>query len=131
MVIVILCIELAMLSEGKTMDFCEKCDALLQPKRVNGKVRMWCPDCEVYTDQEGTVITTEIDRSGDPEGGKTLILEEGDDRTIGRPVSSFLCPRCNELRECEYWEIQTRSADESPTRFFKCLTCKKQWREYD
>ena len=31
----------------------------------------------------------------------------------------------------EYWEIQTRSADESPTRFFKCLSCSKQWREYD
>ncbi|MGB1811645.1 MAG: transcription factor S, partial [Candidatus Kariarchaeum pelagius] len=23
------------------------------------------------------------------------------------------------------------SADESATRFFKCLECKKQWREYD
>ena len=113
------------------MDFCETCDALLQPTRVNGVVRMYCPDCQVYTDQEGSVISTTIDRSDDPEGGKTLVLENESDHTLGRPVGQIFCQECDDITDVEYWEIQTRSADESPTRFFKCLKCKYSWREYD
>ena len=114
------------------MDFCEDCDALLDPKRVNSIVRLFCPDCNDYKDQEASVFTTKtIDRSDDPEKGKTLIIDEGDGRTVGRPSGEIYCNECKGITEVEYWEIQTRSADESPTRFFKCLTCKKQWREYD
>ncbi|MCK4973458.1 MAG: transcription factor S, partial [Candidatus Heimdallarchaeota archaeon] len=29
------------------------------------------------------------------------------------------------------WMVQTRSADESPTRFFRCTACGETWREYD
>lgn len=39
------------------------------------------------------------------------------------------CPKCGNNR-AEYWEVQTRSSDEPPTRFHKCTKCGHTWREY-
>lgn len=116
-----------------TMQFCETCDSLLQPRKVPGHDRtaLFCIDCNEFKDLEINNIRIEEDRDDDPEKGKMLIVDEDDGRTVGRPSGQIYCPRCDSIQEVEYWEIQTRSADESPTRFFKCLTCKKQWREYD
>ena len=40
----------------------------------------------------------------------------------------FLCGRCHK-RECTYYEMQTRSADEPMTIFITCLNCGKHWRQ--
>lgn len=40
----------------------------------------------------------------------------------------FKCSRCHK-RECTYYEMQTRSADEPMTQFVRCLNCGKQWRQ--
>jgi DNA-directed RNA polymerase subunit M/transcription elongation factor TFIIS/Pyruvate/2-oxoacid:ferredoxin oxidoreductase gamma subunit len=40
----------------------------------------------------------------------------------------FLCTRCHK-RECTYYEMQTRSADEPMTIFITCLNCSKHWRQ--
>lgn len=122
-----------MLSYQYLMQFCETCDSLLQPKKLPGKdtTALFCIECNEFKDVEVDIIKIEEDRGDDPEGGKMLIIDEDDGRTVGRPSGQIYCPRCDSIQEVEYWEIQTRSADESPTRFFKCLTCKKQWREYD
>ena len=117
------------------MDFCDVCDSLLKPKRENGEVVSWCPICKEYRDGNApTTINVENDArkaiENDPERGKMLVLEE-DNRTVGRSSREMYCGNCKSNQEVEYWEIQTRSADESPTRFFKCLNCEKQWREYD
>jgi DNA-directed RNA polymerase subunit M/transcription elongation factor TFIIS len=40
----------------------------------------------------------------------------------------FRCSRCGK-RECTYYEMQTRSADEPMTQFIRCLNCSKQWRQ--
>jgi DNA-directed RNA polymerase subunit M/transcription elongation factor TFIIS len=40
----------------------------------------------------------------------------------------FLCSRCHK-RECTYYEMQTRSADEPMTIFVTCLNCGKHWRQ--
>jgi DNA-directed RNA polymerase subunit M/transcription elongation factor TFIIS len=40
----------------------------------------------------------------------------------------FLCSRCHK-RECTYYEMQTRSADEPMTIFITCLNCSKHWRQ--
>lgn len=122
------------MSRVKIMDFCETCDSLLQPKKAeSGEVLAYCPDCEEFKEEGniGTISIKDEDREGDPEGGKMLVLEEQSNRTVGRPSKDMFCPNCEDIQDVEYWEIQTRSADEAPTRFFKCLTCGKNWREYD
>lgn len=40
----------------------------------------------------------------------------------------FKCTKCGK-RECTYYEMQTRSADEPMTQFIRCLNCGKQWRQ--
>lgn len=40
----------------------------------------------------------------------------------------FKCTRCGK-RQCSYYEMQTRSADEPMTQFIRCLNCGKQWRQ--
>lgn len=115
------------------MDFCDKCDSLLQPKKIDNRVVPFCPDCKESKEngQLGTISFEDEERKLDPEGGKMLIIENVSNKVVGRPRKEMLCPKCQNIQEVEYWEIQTRSADEAPTRFFRCLTCDKNWREYD
>jgi transcription elongation factor S-II len=40
----------------------------------------------------------------------------------------FKCGKCKK-RECSYFELQTRSADEPMTTFITCLNCGNRWRE--
>jgi len=40
----------------------------------------------------------------------------------------FFCTRCKK-RECTYYEMQTRSADEPMTQFVRCLNCDKRWKQ--
>jgi DNA-directed RNA polymerase III subunit RPC11 len=38
------------------------------------------------------------------------------------------CPRCDS-KEAFFMEIQTRSADEPASLFFRCTQCAQRWRE--
>lgn len=41
-------------------------------------------------------------------------------------TDQFICPRCHK-RQCTYYEMQTRSADEPMTIFIQCVNCGKRW----
>jgi len=45
-----------------------------------------------------------------------------------RATDQFKCRRCQK-RECTFYELQTRSADEPMTIFITCLNCGKEWRQ--
>jgi Transcription factor S-II (TFIIS) len=59
---------------------------------------------------------------------KQLIREqkilEGNKR---QATDEYKCNRCHK-RECTYYEMQTRSADEPTTIFITCLNCGKRWK---
>lgn len=40
----------------------------------------------------------------------------------------FKCGKCKK-RECTYYELQTRSGDESTTIFIRCINCGNSWRQ--
>lgn len=42
--------------------------------------------------------------------------------------SMFTCGRCKK-KECTYYQLQTRSADEPMTTFVTCLNCGKRWKQ--
>lgn len=42
-------------------------------------------------------------------------------------TDQFMCSKCKK-RECSYYELQVRSADESMTIFITCLNCAHRWR---
>jgi len=45
-----------------------------------------------------------------------------------RATDEFKCKRCNK-KECTYYQLQIRSADEPMTTFITCLNCGKEWRQ--
>lgn len=55
---------------------------------------------------------------------ETKLLEGNKDMA----TDQFKCSRCYK-RQCTYYEMQTRSADEPMTIFVRCLNCGKQWRQ--
>jgi transcription elongation factor S-II len=49
------------------------------------------------------------------------------DKKVGASTAMFTCSRCKS-KNCTYYEMQTRSADEPATIFITCLNCDKHWR---
>ena len=39
------------------------------------------------------------------------------------------CEKCHN-HEGVWWSLQTRSADEPETRFYRCVKCNYTWRDY-
>ena len=104
------------------MKFCPECKSMMRP--VDGKLR--CKRCgyelevEDATDMQKTVAMTDKEI--------TIVDEEDDIPTM--PTTNVRCPECGH-DVAEWWLRQLRSADESETRFFRCVKCKFTWREYD
>lgn len=88
--------------------------------------------------KEGTVTLAELAYFGFsdlyPEIWKELSIRqfEREKRQLegnkSMATDQFQCKRCGK-RECTYYELQTRSADEPMTIFIQCVNCGKHWRQ--
>jgi hypothetical protein len=58
---------------------------------------------------------------------KIKIEQLNKQKTHFNTTNMFKCGRCNK-RNCSYFELQTRSADEPMTIFITCLECGKKWK---
>ena len=47
--------------------------------------------------------------------------------SVQKGTSMFKCGKCKE-RNCTYFQLQTRSADEPMTTFVTCLNCSNRWK---
>ena len=56
-----------------------------------------------------------------------VVIKEDADNTL--PVVQMECPKCGN-KKSYFWTTQTRSSDESETKFYKCTKCKHTWRKY-
>jgi transcription factor S len=45
------------------------------------------------------------------------------------PTTKIECPKCGN-GEAFWWFLQTRSGDEPPTQFYRCIKCSHTWRSY-
>lgn len=45
------------------------------------------------------------------------------------PTIKIDCPKCG-YDEAFWWFLQTRSGDEPPTQFYRCVKCSHTWRSY-
>ena len=95
--------------------FCPKCGALLVPKK--GKIQ-----CPTHGPAETKVKITEKTKE------KQKLIKAGDD-SDSREVYENECPKCGH-RKAYGWMVQTRAADEAPTRFYECKKCGHKWKEY-
>lgn len=102
------------------MMFCPKCKSIMMPK-MEGTKRVLACGCGYKQGAESTVLKES--------GKQSKAIEVVDGETTVNTVVEIGCTKCDN-RKAESWEVQTRSADEPATRFFKCTKCKHTWREY-
>ena len=84
-----------------------------------------CRTCG-YTDELADNESYEVSREIKTEDNVKML---GEDVDVG-PVTNETCPECGHVK-ATYKLLQTRSADEAPTRIFTCTKCKHTWRAYD
>jgi DNA-directed RNA polymerase subunit M len=60
---------------------------------------------------------------------KIIVIGKKERKLKTLPQTKITCPKCNNT-EAYWWMVQTRSADESTTQFFRCTKCENTWREY-
>ena len=105
------------------MMFCPKCGSLLMPKKEGRKVIVKCSCGYKSKDNVDTTIKEEIKQE---ESIKAPV--DGEFETL--PITDAECPKCKH-KKAYFWEVQTRAADEAPTKFLKCEKCKHIWRDYN
>ncbi|MFB3152403.1 MAG: transcription factor S [Nitrosopumilaceae archaeon] len=103
------------------MKFCPKCEVRL--KKGNSKSVLSCPKCD-YTESSPKEtkkgkeeIKSELNVLAENEGKETLSTIKID------------CEKCGN-NEAVWWMLQTRSADEPTTQFYRCIKCSHTWRNY-
>ena len=100
------------------MEFCPRCGSVLLMKVKNSS----CLRCG-YT-KKGTVKLSTKEKI--EEHSEVAVLKK-DFKT--EPIVNETCPKCSHDK-AYFWMVQTRSSDESPTKFFKCVKCGHTRREY-
>lgn len=100
------------------MEFCEKCGSVIM---VAGD-KAACANCGYKPKKKVKITTSEkIDEK------ENVAVVKGDDEV--HPIVEMKCPKCKN-KKSYFWTQQTRSSDESETKFFKCTDCKHTWRVY-
>ncbi|MBI5065652.1 transcription factor S [Candidatus Woesearchaeota archaeon] len=105
------------------MLFCPKCGSIMMPKQEKGKNVLSC-SCGYKKENNEEIKIKEVN-----EREKEREIEVADEEQSLEPLIDAECPKCRHGK-AHNWIVQTRAADEPPTRFFKCEKCKHTWREY-
>jgi transcription elongation factor S-II len=77
------------------------------------------------------VNTSEVDRHPDRWMDKLRQTAERDKALYSRKTTASMqmyCSACKKKTNCDYYQMQTRSADEPMTTFVTCLECDKRWK---
>ena len=105
------------------MQFCPKCKSMMNPEeKPNGNVILKCPKCNYCegADEEKNTTVEKCKKQTD-----VVVVNE---KYGVLPVTENECPKCR-CQKAWWWIEQMRSADEAPTRFYKCTKCRHTWRE--
>ena len=105
------------------MKFCPKCDIRL--KKSPGRSVLLCPKCD-YTEGQDSANQNQI--SEEESNSDFLVLDENEGKDA-MPTIEIECEKCGN-NEAVWWMLQTRSADEPTTQFYRCTKCEHTWRNY-
>jgi len=112
------------------VDFCEYCGGLLMPQKSAKTVVLTCRKCgrRKLVKSHGREEFKLTTRAAKKENQIIIVDKKAQIEVL--PKAPAQCPKC-EHNEAFWWMQQTRSADEPPTRFFRCTKCGHVWREYE
>jgi len=102
------------------MEFCPKCGSVLIQKTKNAG----CPRCNYSAKGKLKIKTSEKIN----EGKEIAIIKKKEGEI--HPIIEEECKKCKN-NKVYFWTLQTRAADESETKFFKCTKCEHTWRSYN
>ena len=106
------------------MLFCPTCGNILLIEKGVGSFRYFCKTCPYVfnLNQKIKRIETFDDKK------EVDLVYGGKEEWENVPTTTIDCPKC-ENQKAYYKEIQTRSADEPTTIFYKCSKCGYEWKE--
>jgi len=105
--------------------FCPLCAnlLLLEEKSTTSGLRFCCATCPyVYA------ITKGIKHKVPTQNKEVDDVLGGDEAWANVDSTEAKCPKCDHSRAF-FMLVQTRSADEPMTTFFRCVKCKHPWKE--
>ncbi|MEM2855985.1 MAG: transcription factor S [Candidatus Nitrosocaldaceae archaeon] len=105
------------------MKFCPKCGSRLKNKHEESGVVLACIRCDYR--EEGSIKKSEVIKGN--EDALKIISEESEIDMM--PTIKIECPKCKH-DTAVWWMLQTRSADEPTTQFYRCTKCNYTWRHY-
>ncbi|HJU34236.1 MAG TPA: transcription factor S [Nitrososphaera sp.] len=108
------------------MRFCPKCETRLRPP-PGDEESMACPKCGFKTKRGEELSRKEVDIIKPTQDVSLKVMEGDSIETL--PTTNIDCPQCKN-GTAYWWMLQTRSADEATTQFYRCTKCKHTWRNY-
>lgn len=111
------------------MKFCPKCETRMKPRIEEGIAL--CPKCGLTTDTDEQQVPAKKKLTPSPENisGSSVKVMELDKGPSALPTTTIECPKCGN-NIAFWWMLQTRSADEATTQFYRCTKCSHTWRNY-
>lgn len=108
------------------MKFCPNCETRLRLKFDENQVV--CPKCGFTISEQEPTVTINVSNVTTQEHNALRVLD-AENNTEVLPTINIECPKCNN-NLAVWWMLQTRSADEATTQFFRCTKCNHTWRNY-
>ena len=105
------------------MKFCPKCEVRLKKNNTNS---LSCPKCG-YS-ESGSNVKESTKGETKEEISELNVFEENEGKET-LPSITIECEKCGN-NEAVWWMLQTRSADEPTTQFYRCTKCSYTWRNY-
>ncbi len=101
------------------MEFCPKCGSVIM-LGVKGAA---CANCNYKPKGKVKIESSEKIESA----VRVAVIDEKKINTY--PVVEIKCKKCKNDK-AYFWTLQTRSSDESETKFYRCVKCENTWRVY-
>jgi len=109
------------------LEFCPRCGKRLVPQKRESGAFIVCRRCGYEKSAEGPVrlVRKLVHRPKED----VIVVDSKQESKLLPKTTGVECPACGNS-EALWWTVQTRSADEGSTQFFRCTKCGHTWREY-